>query len=143
MAAASTSTTDKKLEACTATVLEFLQSKCLFAAERALRTELELETQRGTPHLLARNLWTSKLENLLGCAHARPHTIACTLARLRWHARTGSFRCVMSVGITFGLSAVCMPATLRWRCDCAHGDSGRPSGLGQEAQPDHRILVRA
>jgi len=55
----------EQLDACTAAVLEFLQSKCLFAAERALRTELELAS-RGTADMLTRNLWTSKLETILG-----------------------------------------------------------------------------
>ena len=62
----------EQLDTCTAAVLEFLQSKCLFAAERALRTELELETSRGAPNMLTRNLWTSKLETVLGAEVPRP-----------------------------------------------------------------------
>ena len=62
----------EQLDTCTAAVLEFLQSKCLFAAERALRTELELETSRGAANMLTRNLWTSKLETVLGAEVPRP-----------------------------------------------------------------------
>lgn len=62
----------EQLDTCTAAVLEFLQSKCLFAAERALRTELELETSRGAESMLTRNLWTSKLEAVLGAEVPRP-----------------------------------------------------------------------
>ena len=52
------------MEAAAEVILEFLQSKCLLSAERALRTELELVLQREDA-LLARNLWTSRLEELL------------------------------------------------------------------------------
>jgi len=62
------------LSECASVILDFLQSKCLFAVERALRLELEL----GADSLLApdvdngkianRNLWTSKLEQLLDVA---------------------------------------------------------------------------
>ena len=62
----------EQLDTCTAAVLEFLQSKCLFAAERALRTELELEASRGATNMLTRNLWTSKLEIVLGAEMPRP-----------------------------------------------------------------------
>ena len=53
-----------EMEAAAEVILEFLQSKCLLSAERALRTELELVLQREDA-LLARNLWTSRLEELL------------------------------------------------------------------------------
>ena len=53
-------------DVCVAAVMEFLQSKCLFAAERALRNELEIEVQRGPELLLSRNLYSSRLEAALG-----------------------------------------------------------------------------
>ena len=61
----------EQLETVTQAIIEFLQSKCLFAAERALRTELELETSQGSSNQLTRNLWTSKLEVLLGAEAPR------------------------------------------------------------------------
>lgn len=65
--ASSSSSSNEQLELCTQAVIEFLQSKCLFAAERALRTELELESQRTQgSNIIERNLWTSKLEKVLG-----------------------------------------------------------------------------
>eukprot|EP00966_Prymnesium_polylepis_P140390 3242938-Prymnesium_polylepis.1 len=59
------------LQECASVILEFLQSKCLFSVERALRLELELgATSTVAPDveaskLAARNLWTSRLEHLL------------------------------------------------------------------------------
>lgn len=64
-------TGNEPFDVCVAAVMEFLQSKCLFAAERALRTELEIEVQRGPELLLSRNLYSSRLEAALG-AHV-PH----------------------------------------------------------------------
>ena len=59
------------MQSCTSVVLDFLQSKCLFAVERALRLELELAAdgsllQKEDGHFEARNLWTSQLEQLMG-----------------------------------------------------------------------------
>ena len=59
-------TGSEPFDVCIAAVLEFLQSKCLFAAERALRTEIEIEVQRGPDLLLSRNLFSSRLELALG-----------------------------------------------------------------------------
>ena len=61
------------LNQCSMVILDFLQSKCLFAAERALRTELELVYQRGASEqkLGARNLWSSRLEKLLNAVLPR------------------------------------------------------------------------
>ena len=64
-------TGNEPFDVCVAAVMEILQSKCLFAAERALRTELEIEVQRGPELLLSRNLYSSRLEAALG-AHV-PH----------------------------------------------------------------------
>ena len=58
-------TGSEPFDVCIQHVMEFLQSKCLFAAERALRTELELELQRGPELLLSRNLYSSRLEAAL------------------------------------------------------------------------------
>ena len=60
----------KALQACTAVVFDFLQSKGLFAAERALRTELEVNDREmrlctRTNTLISRNLWQSKIERML------------------------------------------------------------------------------
>ena len=63
---------DAGLQECAGVILEFLQSKCLFAVERALRLELELGANSSlaadveASKLTARNLWTSKLEEMLG-----------------------------------------------------------------------------
>ena len=82
-------------ELCTQAVIEFLQSKCLFAAERALRTELELESQRTQgSNIIERNLWTSKLEKvLLTAAGAQP-------IRMRVHQDTvGGCKTASCVGL--------------------------------------------
>jgi hypothetical protein len=57
-----------QLAACTAVIYDFLQSKGLFSAERALRMEIELNYHREASYrnVIARNLWQSKLENMLG-----------------------------------------------------------------------------
>ena len=59
--------THSGLQACTSVILDFLQSKGLFAAERALRTELEVNYQRelSTRRVMTRNLWHSRLEQVL------------------------------------------------------------------------------
>ena len=55
------------MQSCAAVVFDFLQSKGLFAAERALRTELEVNFQREASYrrLLSRNLWNSQIEKML------------------------------------------------------------------------------
>ena len=58
------------LSACTAVVFDFLQSKGLFAAERALRTELEVNSRK--THVHVRNLWQSQIERLLNVRLTRP-----------------------------------------------------------------------
>ena len=53
---------------CANVICDFLQSKCLVAAERALRTELELLYHRSADSdgsLMRRNLWHSRLEKML------------------------------------------------------------------------------
>ena len=66
------------LQSCALIILDFLQSKCLFSAERALRAELELVYQRGATDqkLIARNLWSSRLEKLLHAVLPRSETDA-------------------------------------------------------------------
>lgn len=61
------------LQTCAGVILDFLQSKCLFSAERALRAELELVYQRGASDqkLMARNLWSSRLEKQIGAVLPR------------------------------------------------------------------------
>eukprot|EP00966_Prymnesium_polylepis_P074776 1734980-Prymnesium_polylepis.1 len=58
-----------QLQACATVVLDFLQSKCLFTAERALRSELELVMREmntmSDAKLHQRSMWHSKLEKLL------------------------------------------------------------------------------
>ena len=62
----STGIAERAFESCTAVVLDFLQSKGLFAAERALRTELEVNYHRSSHNkLIARNLWQSQIECML------------------------------------------------------------------------------
>ena len=54
------------LSACSAVIFDFLQSKGLFAAERALRTELQMTMRDGSARtVVSRNLWHSRLEKLL------------------------------------------------------------------------------
>ena len=61
------------LHACAAVVFEFLQSKGLFAAERALRAEMDAnflqETSRSKA--LSRNLWQSRIEQMLDVMRPR------------------------------------------------------------------------
>ena len=55
------------LQACSSVIFDFLQSKGLFAAERALRTELEASFHREASYrkVLERNLWQSQIERML------------------------------------------------------------------------------
>ena len=56
------------MQACANVICDFLQSKCLVSAERALRAELELMLQRSATNdgnFMRRNLWQSRLEKLL------------------------------------------------------------------------------
>ena len=56
------------MQTCANVIFDFLQSKCLVSAERALRTELELMYQRNVTNdgsLISRNLWQSRLEGML------------------------------------------------------------------------------
>ena len=57
-----------QIQGCASVILDFLQSKCLFTAERALRSELDVLLKRNVTSdakLLARNLWYSRLEKLV------------------------------------------------------------------------------
>ena len=55
------------MQACSSVIFDFLQSKGLFAAERALRTELEASFHREASYrkMLERNLWQSQIERML------------------------------------------------------------------------------
>ena len=57
----------KALSSCTNLIFDFLQSKGLFSAEKALRTELALNYEReiSFQRVVSRNLWHSNLEKLL------------------------------------------------------------------------------
>lgn len=63
------SSTSAALQRCASVILDFLQSKSLFAVERAFRVELELSADQPSKadnnKSIARNLWTSQLEQLL------------------------------------------------------------------------------
>ena len=63
------STTPEDLERVTSLVLQFLESKAFFGAERALRTELALALEaceRDPSALQKHSLFASELEQLLG-----------------------------------------------------------------------------
>jgi len=68
------------LQQCALVILDFLQSKCLFAVERALRLELEMDANckisDNSSSVERRNLWTSKLENLLDAVIPLPSPIS-------------------------------------------------------------------
>ena len=61
------------MQACAGVILDFLQSKCLVGAERALRTELGLMyNQMSTESTFAgRSLWQSQLEIMLNAKMPR------------------------------------------------------------------------
>ena len=72
---ARSSTANACWQPCAAVVLDFLQSKCLVASERALRTELELMYQRGTSKDGCSGpdqFWQSRLEKMLSVSATLP-----------------------------------------------------------------------
>ena len=118
------------LQSCASIILDFLQSKGLFAAERALRTELDANylRQASFNEVLSRNLWQSQIELMLNVK----------VPRLGEDDRSPEMLTLLSQLDSIHMSSGSTPTIWHYPLNTDHGDAGSSC----RSTPSRRLGVR-